>query len=347
MTDHTRAEAGARQRLNLSTEGADPSLYCFPMSDSSFCQPFKDPNLAPVFEQVFAGRDLTEHHCHALLATTDIYGVQRLALEGVSGRDVSYRRSYTLTLSANNDDRISEDIGKLIERSSSVGNSPPGEHFTIDLHLPPDASVNALCQAIRRLRDGFGGASIRALTLSRFGELALRENISYASLAATLAGAGLSSLLPSFLADNSAAMLIPIRACTLGFGIISNVSPASRPAKARELVELRKLARRVGGISEFAPFCSPPEQPEHSGFAELKTIAAARLVLRDIERLTILWGSTTWKMVQMSFAFGVNHIDGLPLGSLDQFLANTGAPSPLGREVEHVIAQAHRQPRAV
>lgn len=317
------------------------------MDASLFDQPFQDPQLAPVFEQVFAGRELGEHHGHALLATTDIYGVQRLALEAVANRIVSYRRSFRLQFTTTKEEAISAEVDALVAQASAARASLQAAPFTIDLHLADETPSRLLCHVISRLRDGFPGGSVRALTLAQFDELARRENLSYASLAATLAGTGLTSLQPSFADKIPATLLVALRTCTLGFGIVSKVSPADRTSKVRELLALKELSRTAGGIGEYVPVCSPPEQPEHSGFAELKTIAATRLMLRDVSRLTMLWGSTTWKMVQMSFAFGINHIDGLPLGSLDQMISADGKPNALEREVEHVITQGHRQPRAV
>lgn len=317
------------------------------MAVPSFDRPYQDPKLGPVFDQVFSGRDLMERHCQALLATTDIYAVQRLALEAIPDTVVSYHRSFRAQFSGGTAESIEAETGALIESAGSHDVPIEAPPLTIDLHITADAASRVLCRAIERIRSTLAGAQVRALTLSHFAELAQRENLSYASLAATLAGAGLCSLLPSLIRGNAAPLLQALKACTLGFGIVSKVSPSDRIAKTRELLALRELSRTVEGIDEYAPVCAPPDQPEHSGFAELKTIAAARLLLRDASRITMLWGSTTWKMVQMSFAFGVNHIDGLPLGSLDQFLSNKGAPTPLEREVEHVITQAHRQPRAV
>ncbi len=89
--------------------------------------------------------------------------------------------------------------------------------------------------------------------------------------------------------------------------------------KVEHLVRLRQLQDKTGGFLTFAPIAFQPENTgleeimqagSTTGFADLKVLAAARVVLDNFAHIKASWIQIGLKLAQTSLAFGVDDLDG-------------------------------------
>jgi aminodeoxyfutalosine synthase len=82
------------------------------------------------------------------------------------------------------------------------------------------------------------------------------------------------------------------------------------------LLRLRSLQDRTGGFQAFIPLSfhsrnTEIEQPAFTtGFDDLRTLAASRLLLDNFDHIKAYWVMLGEKITQVSLSFGVDDIDG-------------------------------------
>jgi aminodeoxyfutalosine synthase len=99
--------------------------------------------------------------------------------------------------------------------------------------------------------------------------------------------------------------------CTMLYGHIE--SDADR---VDHLLRLRALQDETGGFAAFVPLAFHPENTglahlaAPTGFADLRNIAVARLLLDNIPHIKAYWVSLTPPMAQVAQRFGADDLDG-------------------------------------
>ncbi len=90
-------------------------------------------------------------------------------------------------------------------------------------------------------------------------------------------------------------------------------TPAER---VDHMLALRDLQDRTGGFQSFVPLCFNPDGSELSdlpgptGVDDLRTVAAARLILDNFDHVKTFWIMTGTKLAQISLLYGADDIDG-------------------------------------
>lgn len=134
--------------------------------------------------------------------------------------------------------------------------------------------------------------------------------------------------------------------CTMLFGHIE-----THAHRVDHLLELRALQDETGGFTAFIPLAFHPENshmPEvlaPSGAEILKTVAAARLMLDNVDNIKAYWVSLGLKTAQVAQSFGANDMDGTVMEETIYHMAGARTPQILGvRDLKHLIEEAGRTP---
>jgi len=117
------------------------------------------------------------------------------------------------------------------------------------------------------------------------------------------------------------------------------------------LLKLRALQEETGGFQTFIPLAFHPANTmlQHlmttSGFSDIKSIAAARLVLDNFPHLKAYWQMMTPKIAQIAQRFGADDLDGTVIE--EKIYHDAGATTPQGlrrQELVRLIKEAGRVP---
>jgi aminodeoxyfutalosine synthase len=99
--------------------------------------------------------------------------------------------------------------------------------------------------------------------------------------------------------------------CTMLYGHIETDED-----RVDHLLRLRALQDETGGFVAFIPLAFHPDNtalqhiPKTTGFADLKNIAVARLLLDNIAHIKAYWVMMTPRIAQVAQRFGADDIDG-------------------------------------
>ena len=135
-------------------------------------------------------------------------------------------------------------------------------------------------------------------------------------------------------------------------GIISNATMLyghieTIDERIDHLVKLRELQDATGGFSAFIPLAfhaqntAMSEIPPTTAFDDLKTIAAARLMLDNFDHIKAYWVMIGEKLAQTALAFGADDLDGTIIEEKITHMA--GATSARGlspQQIEEMITTA-------
>lgn len=134
--------------------------------------------------------------------------------------------------------------------------------------------------------------------------------------------------------------------CTMLYGHIE--TPEER---VDHLLRLRALQDETGGFQTLIPLAFHHEGnrmrklPEPTGFDNLRTYAAGRLLLDNIPHIKAYWVMIGTKMAQISLHFGVDDIDGTVKDEKIYHMAGSDEPMALTRpELIRLIREAGRVP---
>ena len=120
---------------------------------------------------------------------------------------------------------------------------------------------------------------------------------------------------------------------------------------ADHMLRLRELQDDTGGFNAFIPLSFQPantglsELPGPTGFDDLRTLAAGRLVLDNFRHIKAFWINVGLKLAQVSLVFGVNDLDGTVVEEKISHAAGVDTGQELARgELVRVIRAAGRVP---
>jgi len=240
-------------------------------------------------------------------------------------------------------------------------------HIVGGLH--PELTLDWYCEMLRGLKDRFPQVHLKAFTMVEVGYLAQRAKISVREVLERLRDAGMDSLpgggaeifcdrVRRIICDHKitgeqwletarTAHLLGLRSnCTMLYGHIENDED-----RADHLVKLRELQDETGGFVTFIPLAFHPDNTalQHisktTGFADIKNIAVARLMLDNIPHIKAYWIMMTPRIAQVALRFGADDIDGTVVEEKIYHDAGATTTQSLRRgELLQLIRKAGREP---
>jgi aminodeoxyfutalosine synthase len=134
--------------------------------------------------------------------------------------------------------------------------------------------------------------------------------------------------------------------CTMLYGHIENEED-----RVDHLIRLREMQDETHGFVAFIPLAFHPDNtalqhiPSTTGFADIKNIAVARLMLDNIPHIKAYWVMMTPRMAQIALRFGADDIDGTIVE--ERIYHDAGATTAQGlrrAELLQLIRKAGREP---
>ncbi len=267
-------------------------------------------------------------------------------------RDDHEQGAFTMSL-AEVEQRLRERIDEPIRELHMVGGIHPD--------LPFDYYIGLL-ETIKRVRPG---ATIKAFTAVEIDHIARRGQLSIDETLQRLKAAGLE-MMPGGGAEVLSERIhdrlyqrkidgrrwLEVARTAHRAGISTNATmlyghietPAER---VDHLLALRRLQDETGGFSAFIPLAFHPKNTrlnriaETSAFDDLKTIAAARLLLDNFDHIKAYWVMIGEPLAQVALNFGADDLDGTIIEEKITHMAGATSAKGLGRaQLKRMITAA-------
>jgi len=280
------------------------------------------------FESIVgAGTPLSRAQAEALLASPDLIGVGLLgemARRAVTGDRVTYGRVL------------------LVAAGQAIG--PVTEAGEVRL-TGAAGSIDMARRRVREARGHVGNAVFTGFSLADLLNLAGSDHLALAELAAALQSDGLEAIAEApldGLGDTDNAIEV-IRAVQHGGLPVwrATISSAAIAGRLDLIDRAVVIQRETQAFRAFAPLPSlDPTDAPATGYDDVRTIAAARLMCRSIAGIQVDWPLYGPKLAQVAIAYGANDIDGVA----------ANAPQDLGprrsprEEIERQIRAAFAEP---
>jgi aminodeoxyfutalosine synthase len=237
------------------------------------------------------------------------------------GRDPHAPGAYTYAL---------EEIYQRAEQGVREG----ATEFHIVGGLHPDLSFEYFLDLIRGLKRRCPAVHLKAFTMVEVGYFARIAKLSVRDTLLALKSAGVDSLpgggaeifhprVRKVICDHkvSGQMWLSIARTAHEIGLPSNATMLYGHIETEEervdhLLALRGLQDETRGFVAFIPLAFHPENtalahlPKPTGYADLKNIAVARLLLDNFEHIKAYWIMLTPSVAQIALRFGADDIDG-------------------------------------
>lgn len=181
------------------------------------------------------------------------------------------------------------------------------------------AEVASIDDALARVRATVawaGGTPVTAFTLGQLQDLCGHDNSRLEQLARDLLAAGLSAVaeVPVDAATSDQALIDAVQAVTrAGLGAWrATIGQADVDDRMALLERARVVVAATGAFRALAPLprIDRVDTPS-TGYDDVKTVAVARLLCRDIEYIQVDWPLYGPKLAQVALTFGANDIDGV------------------------------------
>ena len=272
------------------------------------------------------------------------------------GKRAKDPRAYTMSL-----EQVWETAGR--------GWSEAITEFHIVGGLHPELTLDWYCEMLRGLKQRFPGVHLKALTMVEIAYLARRGRLSFREVLERLKDAGVESLpgggaeifserVRRIICDHKisgeewievarTAHRMGLKSnCTMLYGHLENDRD-----RVDHLLKLRALQDETGGLVAFVPLAFHPDNTalRHisptTGFADLKTVAVARLLLDNIPHIKAYWVMMTPRIAQIAQRFGADDLDGTVVEEKIYHDAGATTSQSLRRgELLRLIREAGREP---
>jgi aminodeoxyfutalosine synthase len=272
------------------------------------------------------------------------------------GKRVRDPNAYTMSL-----EQVWETAGQ--------GYSEAVSEFHIVGGLHPELTLDWFCQMLAGLKERFPQVHLKAFTMVEIAYLAQRAKLSIRETLIKLRDAGMDSLpgggaevfserVRRIICDHKIdgnqwletarqAHQLGLKSnCTMLYGHIE--SDADR---VDHLVKLRHVQDDTGGFVTYIPLAFHPDNTalahiaKTTGFADLKNIAIARLMLDNIPHIKAYWIMMTPRIAQIAQRFGANDIDGTVVEEKIYHDAGATTSQSLRRgELLRLITESGREP---
>jgi aminodeoxyfutalosine synthase len=240
-------------------------------------------------------------------------------------------------------------------------------HIVGGLH--PDLPFDYYLDLVRGLKQRFPQVHLKAFTAvevhyySRIAKISLRDVLVKMKEAGvdSLPGGGAEIFHPRVrrvICDHklSGQMWLQIARTAHELGMRSNATMLYGHIETSEervdhMLRLRELQDKTHGFQTFIPLAFHPANtplahlPGPTGLDDLKTIAAARLILDNFDHIKAYWIMLGEKIAQVALGFGADDIDGTVVHEL--IYHDAGAKTPEGLTVDQIhrlIREAGRIP---
>ena len=235
--------------------------------------------------------------------------------------------------------------------------------------LHPELTLDWYCEMFRGLKQRFPQVHLKALTMVEIAYLARRTGITVRETLERMKAAGVDSLpgggaeifserVRRIICDHKIdgdewlevareAHQLGLRSnCTMLYGHIETDED-----RVDHLMRLRALQDETGGFMAFIPLPFHPEHtrlehlPAATGFADIKNIAASRLILDNIPHIKAYWVGVTPRIAQVAQRFGADDMDGTVVEEKIYHDAGSTTSRSLSRgELLRLIREAGREP---
>jgi aminodeoxyfutalosine synthase len=272
------------------------------------------------------------------------------------GKRVRDPKAYTMSL-------------EEVWQRAGEGYSEAVTEFHIVGGLHPELTLDWYCEMLRGLKRRFPRVHLKALTMVEIAYLARRAKMGVRETLERLRDAGVDSMpgggaeifnepVRRIICDHKIdgdewletariAHELGLRSnCTMLYGHIENDED-----RAGHLAKLRELQDRTGGFVTFIPLAFHPDNtplrhiPKTTGFADIRNIAVARLMLDNIPHIKAYWVMMTPRVAQIALRFGADDIDGTIVE--ERIYHDAGATTSQGlrrHELLQLIRKAGRTP---
>src|SRR6266852_2918825 len=237
------------------------------------------------------------------------------------GRDPNAPGAYTFAL---------EEIYQRAEQGIREG----ATEFHIVGGLHPDLSFDHFLELIRGLKQRFASVHLKAFTMVEVGYFARIAKLSIKDTLLRMKEAGVDSLpgggaeifhprVRKIICDHkvSGQMWLSIAKQAHEIGLRSNATMLYGHVETEEervdhLLKLRELQDQTHGFVTFIPLAFHPDNtglshiPKPTGYADLRNIAIARLLLDNFDHIKAYWIMLTPSIAQIALRFGANDLDG-------------------------------------
>ncbi len=240
-------------------------------------------------------------------------------------------------------------------------------HIVGGLH--PELTLEWYCELLRGLKQRFPKVHLKAFTMVEIAYFAKRFKLSITEVLERLKAAGMDSMpgggaeifnerVRRIICDHKidgnewievarVAHRMGLKSnCTMLYGHIENEED-----RVDHLLRLRALQDETGGFVTYIPLAFHPDNtplehvPKTTGFADLKNIAIARLLLDNVPHIKAYWVMMTPKIAQVAQRFGADDIDGTVVE--ERIYHDAGADTSQGlrrSELLSLIRAAGREP---
>ncbi|MFQ5926455.1 MAG: aminofutalosine synthase MqnE, partial [Terriglobia bacterium] len=272
------------------------------------------------------------------------------------GRDAADPGAYTMAL-------------EEAFRIAASGYDETVTEFHIVGGLHPHLPFDYFLDLIRGLRQRFPHVHLKAFTMVEIAYLAKVAKLSIRDTLIKLKEAGLGSLpgggaeifhprVRKVICDHkiSAEMWLRTARTAHELGLHSNATMLyghieTEDERVDHLLRLRALQDETCGFVCFVPLAFHPDHtalahlPKPTGFADLKNIAAARLLLDNFPHVKAYWIMLTPRIAQVALRFGADDIDGTVIEEKIYHDAGARTAQSLRRsQLIRLIREAGREP---
>jgi aminodeoxyfutalosine synthase len=259
-------------------------------------------------------------------------------------------------------------LEEMFQRAAK-GVSEGATEFHIVGGLHPDLPFDYYLDLIRGLKQRFPQVHLKAFTAvevhyyGRIAKLSIRDVLVKMKEAGvdSLPGGGAEIFHPRVrrvICDHklSGQMWLQIARTAHELGMRSNATMLYGHIETSEervdhLVRLRELQDKTHGFQTFIPLAFHPANtpldylPGPTGLDDLKTIAAARLILDNFDHIKAYWIMLTPRIAQVALRFGADDLDGTVVEEKIYHDAGATTPEGLSRaDLERLICAAGRVP---
>ena len=342
---------------------------------------FIDPSLVPIWERVLSGTRLSLEDGVRLFETEDFAAVGRMADHVKSQRDGD--RVYFVLNRHVNPTNICVLSCTFCDFAKKKGDPDAYEmsmeeilgHLdedTREVHMVgghhPDWPFEKYVEIVRTIHQNFPNVQVKAFTAAEIDYFYRRWQVDPEESLAQLKEAGLRSmpgggaevfsnrvhnlLLPG---KNTASRWLEIHAMAHRMGIPSNATLLyghieTYQERVEHMMRLRELQDETGGFLAFIPLEYQtgdtnlvPRQA--SAIDDLKTIAAARLLLDNFPHIKAYWVMIGEETASISLHFGASDMDGTIGKERIAHAAKAASPAGLARErMVNLIQEAGKVP---
>ena len=272
------------------------------------------------------------------------------------GKRVRDPKAYTLSL-------------EEVWHKAGEGYTEAVTEFHIVGGLHPELTLDWYCEMLRGLKQRFPQVHLKAFTMVEIAYLAQRTKIPVRETLERLIAAGVDSLpgggaeifserVRRIICDHKidgdqwidvarTAHKLGLKSnCTMLYGHIETAED-----RVDHLVKLRALQDETQGLQTYIPLAFHPDNtalqhiPRTTGFADLKNIAIARLMLDNIPHIKAYWIMMTPRIAQIAQRFGADDLDGTVVEEKIYHDAGATTSQSLRRgELLRLIRTAGREP---